>query len=96
MRALLHHPALVKHGDFIAEPAGGQAVRNEYGRFIAHNFVEIRVHFGFGHGIERGGRLIEHDEGRVLIERAGQRDFLRLAAGNLHAFGIEVPVQRGI
>lgn len=37
-----------------------------------------------------------HDEGRVLIERAGQRDFLRLAAGNLHAFGIEVPVQRGI
>jgi len=49
-----------------------------------------------GYRIERGGRLIKDDKRRILIERAGQRDLLRLAAGNLHAVLLKILVKRSV
>lgn len=56
-----------------------------YRRLIACDFVEFFVNLGLGDGIERGGRLIQADKGRILIQRAGNGNLLRLAARNLHA-----------
>lgn len=66
-----------------------------YRRLIACDFVEFFVNLGLGDGIERGGRLIQADKGRVLIQRAGNGNLLRFAARNLHAILLQILVQAG-
>ena len=85
VRARLHNLTLIKHRDLIAELAGGEAVADVYRRLIACDFIELFLNLGLGDGIERSGRLIQADKGRVLIQRAGNGNLLRLAARNLHA-----------
>ena len=43
-----------------------------------------------GHRVERGDRLIGEDDGGVLVERAGERDALLLAAGKLVAADVSL------
>ena len=49
--------------------------------------------FIFGDGVERSRRLIEHDERRMRIKRARQRNFLRFAAGNFDADGVKIMIK---
>ena len=45
VRVLLHHIAMIEHGDFVAEAAGGEAVADVYGGLVADDLVEFRVDF---------------------------------------------------
>ena len=74
--ALLNDRALVEHGDLVAEFAGGQAVGDIDGSLIACDLIELAVDLRLGDGVQRRRRLFEDDEGRVLIERAGNGDLL--------------------
>lgn len=67
-----------------------------YRRLIACDFVEFFVNLGLGDGIERGGRLIQADKGRILIQRAGNGNLLRLAARNLHAILLQILIQADV
>ena len=49
-------------------------------------FVDLRL----GDRVECGGRLVENEEGRVFIERAGDGDLLPLAAGDLDAVLVKI------
>ena len=77
--AKLDEPAAVEYRDLVAEAAGGQAVGDEYGCLVTDELVEFGVDLKLRDGIERRGRLVEHDDGRVLIQRAGNRDLLLFA-----------------
>ena len=48
---------------------------------------EAPEYVGLGLGIERRGRLVEHDQGRVAHESSGDGDALPLAAGQFGAAG---------
>ena len=93
MRAALDDAAVVEHGDAVAEAAGGKAVADVDRGPVADDLVELLVDLHLGDRVERGGRLVEHDERRVHVERAGERDLLRLAARDLHALLVEVLVE---
>ena len=45
----------------------------------------------FSAGVEGGGRLVEDEQLGIAHVGAGQRDFLPLAAGEVHAFGKALP-----
>ena len=47
--------------------------------------VEARLDRGLDLGIERGGRLVQHQDRRVLQDHARDGDALALAARKLHA-----------
>ena len=77
--AVLHHQDAVGVGD------GVQPVRDhERGAVLAQMRHRI-LHQPLGFRIERGGRLVEQDDRRVLDQRARDRDALALAAGKLGA-----------
>ena len=66
------------------------------GRLIPRNPVELAVNLRFRNRVEGGGRLIEDDEGRVLVKRPGDSDLLGLAAGNLYPILCKLPVEHGV
>ena len=47
--------------------------------------LDRALHLPLGFGIERSGGFVEQDDRRVLEQRAGDRDALTLAAGDLQA-----------
>ena len=94
--ALLNDRALVEHGDLVAEFAGGQAMGDIDGGLITCDLIELTVDLRLGDGVQRRRRLVEDDKGRVLIERAGNGDLLRLAAGNLDTVLGEIFVKHGV
>ena len=60
-------------------------MRNVKGRAPGGHRAVVQVELVLGDRVERGGRLVEHDDRRVLVERAGQHQALRFAARKLHA-----------
>ena len=91
--AFLDNLPVVKDHDLVAEPAGGQAVADVDGGFVPGNGVEAAVDLVFGHRVQGGGRLIQDQEGRILVQCSGQGDFLGFAAGDFDAAAVEVFVQ---
>ena len=71
-------------------------MRNKNGCLIACNLIEPCVDLCLCHGVKRRSRLVKDDEGRVLIERAGDCYLLRLAAGGLHAILGQILVEHGV
>ena len=65
-----------------------------HGRLVPHNLVEVLVDLHLRHRVQGGGGLIQHHKGGVLVQGAGQGDFLRLAPGDLHAAFVKLLVQR--
>ena len=90
VRALLDDLPGVEHDDLVAELARGETVRNVNGGLVADHVVELFIDLRLGDRVERGGRLVENEEGRVLIERAGDGDLLPLAAGDLDAVLVKI------
>ncbi len=62
-----------------------QAMCHDEGGPPPPQFVERLLHLAFRFRIERGGRLVEQKDRRVLQEGAGDGDALLLAAGKLGA-----------
>ena len=83
MGAVFDQVAPIKHSDFITKTAGGQPVRDEDGAALAGDILEAGVDFMLSDRIQRGGRLVQHKEGGLLIKGAGQGDELGFAAGRL-------------
>ena len=81
----LHYLALVKYGDLIAELARGEPVGDIDGGFVLQNRVEALIDLRLGYGIQGCRGLIEDDKGGVAVKCPRQGDFLRLAAGDVHA-----------
>ena len=65
-------------------------MRNVNGGLVADHVVELFVDLRLGDRVERGGRLVENEEGRILIERAGDGDLLPLAAGDLDTVLVKI------
>ena len=81
MRATLDDAALVHHGDLPGTLDGGQAVRDHQGGAVAHQALQRLLDQLLRFGVERAGRLVQHQDRRVLEDRARDRDALALAAG---------------
>ena len=76
---LVHHHQPVEHGD------GRQAVGDGDDRAPLHEAVELLLDRRLDLRIERAGRLVEHQDRRVLEDQPGDGDALALAAGELDA-----------
>src|SRR3546814_20599489 len=86
MVATFDDTALVDDDDLVGHAYGRESMRNDDGDAVLHQRAEVREDFGFGGGVHRCGRLIQHEDvGLTTHERAGQRDLLPLAAGQFAA-----------
>lgn len=86
--------AVVEDDDAVAEFAAAHAVGDVDGGFAGSHLAELFVDFGFGDGVEGGGRLVEDDERGILVEGAGDSGALGLAAGEVDT-GAVVVVKAG-
>src|SRR3546814_12351379 len=78
MVATFDDTALVDDDDLVGHAYGRESMRNDDGDAVLHQRAEVREDFGFGGGVHRCGRLIQHEDvGLNTNERAGQRDVLR-------------------
>ena len=60
--------AVVEDDDAVAEFATAHAVGDVDGGFAGGHLAELFVDFGFGDGVEGGGRLVKDDERGVFVE----------------------------
>ena len=81
VRARLDDPAVVEHRDPVGAADRREPVGDGDRRAAAAELVERALHGALGRGVERAGRLVEHEHARVAQQRAGDRDALALAAG---------------
>ena len=85
MFAFLRDDAVLKHDDHIGIAHGGKTVRDDDGRALLHEGVQRLLHRGFGDGVQCGGRFVQHQDTRILEDRAGDGDSLLLPAGEAYA-----------
>src|SRR5262245_44703564 len=83
MRAALDDASFVQHEDFIGVHDRGKPVRNGERRVALRDARELLLDTLLCRGIERGSRLVEYQNARILENGAGDRDPLFLAAGQL-------------
>ena len=81
MAAALHDAAFLEHQYLVGHTHGREAVRNDDGNPVARQFAKVLKNFGFRAGIDRRGRLVQHQNiGVAAHERARQSNLLPLAA----------------
>ena len=80
MRAFLDDPAAVHDDDPVGRAHGREAVGDDDRRAVLHQPVEGVLDQALAFGVERGGRFVEQQQGRVAQQRAGDRDALALPA----------------
>ena len=80
VRALLHHASLRHDADLVGAADGGEAVGDDEGGAAFAQMAESLLHGSFGLRVERRGRLVQQEDGRVLEEGARYGDALALAA----------------
>ncbi|MFO0671754.1 MAG: hypothetical protein U0235_19335 [Polyangiaceae bacterium] len=85
VRALLDELSFVHHEDAIGVDDGREAVRHDDAR--AREGLQLLLHLELGVGVERARRLVEEQDGRVIDERAREREPLPLTAGERRAAG---------
>ena len=85
MIAALDDAALIQHQNLVRADHGGEAVRDHQRRAPARDFVEARLDFALGLGVERRGRLVEHQDARPFEDDARDGDALFLAARKFEA-----------
>ena len=93
MASMLDDRAPVKHGDLVAELAGGQSVGNIYCSFVSRYLIEFAVYLSLRDRVERRRRLVKNYKRSVLVKRAGNGDFLRLAARNINSVFVVILVE---
>ena len=90
MRSPFNDPALLQHDDLVAVADRTKAMRDDDAGAAAT--AQIIVDDLFGYWIERAGRLVEDDDGRVGNEGPGDLDSLALAAAEIRAAFIDIAV----
>src|SRR5436190_6719017 len=80
VRAALHNPPLGQDDDEIGVLYGGEPVRDDEHRAVRHQAVDRFLHQALGLGVERAGRFVENEDGRIAEQRPGDRDALALPA----------------
>ena len=85
MRALLDDAAVVEHDQAVHLRDGGEPVRDGDHGLARHQRAERRLDRGLDFAVERGGRLVEHQDRRVFEDHARDGDALALAAGQFDA-----------
>ena len=71
--------------DAVGAPDGRESVRDDQGRAVHHEPFDRLLDEAFRLGIERRGRFVEDEDGRVLQEGARDRESLALASRERHA-----------
>lgn len=74
MTALRDDAALLQHDDAVGLLHGSEAVRDNQRAAILRRIVQRPLHQPFAGGIERAGGLVEQQDGRILQDRAGDRE----------------------
>ena len=85
MRSLFNNPAACEDENAIAADDARQSMREDEGGAAHHQAIERVLDHRFVFGIDRGQRLVEHQNRRVAKERPGDGDALALPAGELDA-----------
>ena len=80
MGALLDNPSAVHDEDDIGVDHGRQPVRDGNGGATVGCRIQRLLHHALRHRIERAGRLVQDQHGRVLQQHPGDRDPLFLPA----------------
>jgi hypothetical protein len=91
MAALLGDLAAVQHQDAVAVDHARQAMGEDQGGAALHQPVERLLDHRLVLGIDGAQRLVEHQDRRVAQQRAGDRQPLALAAGELDALSRRSP-----
>ena len=66
MSSLLDDLAFFKNVNLVRVLDGGEAVGDDEGGAVFHQAVEGGLDLALGFGIDRGGRFVEQEDGRVL------------------------------
>lgn len=79
--AVLHDLAVAEHKDAIHDRGHAEAVRNQQRGSAARNRSKVLVNIRLGNRVQRGSRLIEHHDARLVApERTRERELLPLPA----------------
>src|SRR5262245_51590856 len=81
--ALLDDMTVIEHHQAVEPRDGGEAMRDRDHRLAGHESAEALLDGGLDLAVERRGRLVEHQDRRVLEDDAGDRDALALSAREL-------------
>ena len=76
---------MIQHDDLVSTNDRGETVRDYQGGAPAADPVQGVLDLLFGEGVQRRGRLVEHQDRRRLQDRPGDRHPLLLAARKLQA-----------
>jgi hypothetical protein len=79
--ALRDDAAVFQHDDAVGLLYGSEAVRDDQRGAVLRGIVQRQLYQPFTGGIERAGGLVEQQDGRILQDRAGDRDALTLSTG---------------
>ncbi len=85
MRAGVHQPPAVQHGDAVGELEGGLPVRDQQRRAPGHDRAQRVVDLVLDAGVDGRGGVVQDQQSGVGEDGAGQRDALPLAAGEREA-----------
>ena len=88
----LGHASVVEDRDPVGVADGEQVVRDDDRRALAHQLAQRLEQALAGLGVEAGRGLVEDQHRRVGEQRAGDRDPLALAAGEVAAALADVGV----
>ena len=80
MTSLRNDAAMFQHDNAVGLLNGREPVRNDERGAVLRGIVERLLHEPFAGGIERAGGLVEQQDGRILQDRASNRDALPLSA----------------
>ena len=81
----LRDAAALQHDDGVGAPDGGQPVRDDERRAVAHQVLQRFLDQQLRFGVERRRRLVQDQDRRVLQQRARNRQALALPARQLLA-----------
>ena len=77
---LLHDRAVGNDGDLVGVRDGGKAVRHHQRGASPAELVQRSADLLLCHGVQRAGRLVQNQDGRILQENPGDRKTLLLSA----------------
>src|SRR5216683_6220104 len=83
VRAALAQRALAQHQDAVGALDGGEAMRDHQRGAILEQLVERPLDQRLGFAVDTGGRLVYHQHAWIVGERAGEREELALAGGEV-------------
>ena len=85
MAAGFHLGSVLDDEDAIGIDNRVQTVRDHDGRTPLAEVLDCTLHLPLRFRIERCGRFVQQNDRCILEQRAGNRDALALASGNLHS-----------